>query len=121
MSWAIGKEFKFDAAHRLDGLPDDHPCSRLHGHTYNVTLHLEGDTLDATGFVVDYGELSEFKRWVDDTLDHRYLNDVLPIQPSAELLAAHLYSEWHPRIPWLAGVTVKETASTYATYRPFRA
>ena len=36
----ISKEFYFSAAHALFGLPDDHPCTRLHGHNYVVTVHL---------------------------------------------------------------------------------
>ena len=30
----IFKEFTFEAAHRLPYVPDDHKCSRLHGHSY---------------------------------------------------------------------------------------
>ena len=28
----IRKQFTFSAAHQLDHLPKDHPCSRIHGH-----------------------------------------------------------------------------------------
>lgn len=116
--YRIGKTFKFDAAHRLDGLPDGHKCGNLHGHTYEVTLHLEADDVDAVGFVVDYGDLAPVKRWVDGSLDHAYLNDVLGFNPTAERLAEHVYSRWKSAYPALAAVTVKETGSTYAEYRP---
>lgn len=116
--FSIGKRFKFDAAHRLTTLPPNHKCSRLHGHTYHVTLTLEATRLDEHGFVLDYGDLAEFKTWVDDTLDHRYLNDVVPVSPTAENLARWLFDLWTTRIPLLAEVEVCETESTFARYRP---
>ena len=120
MSWRIGKVFKFDAAHQLHGLPAGHKCARMHGHTYAVELHLAADELDDRGFVLDYGDLAPFKRWVDDTLDHQVLNDVVPpgVLTTAEALAAWLFHEWSDTYPELVAVTVRETASTYAEYRP---
>ena len=47
----------------------------------------------SAGFVVDFGELDDVKRWIDDTLDHRHLNDVMEGQPSAEAIA-RLVHEW---------------------------
>ncbi|MFI6697695.1 6-pyruvoyl trahydropterin synthase family protein [Streptomyces sp. NPDC050509] len=55
MTCHISKEFHFSASHQLDGLPEDHPCGRLHGHNYVVALELSAPTdgLDTTGFVRD--------------------------------------------------------------------
>ena len=118
--YRIGKDFKFDAAHQLGHLPDDHKCARLHGHTYHVVFHLEADELDADGFVIDYGELAPVKRWIDATLDHRNLNDVVPpgVLTTAEAMAAWLFEEWCDSYPNLVAVTVKETEATYSEYRP---
>ncbi len=38
----IFKEFTFEAAHRLPNVPDGHKCARLHGHSYQVVVHVEG-------------------------------------------------------------------------------
>lgn len=123
MPYTIGKTFKFDAAHQLSHLPEDHKCSRLHGHTYHVTVELESAELDADGFVLDYGALAPFKRWVDDTLDHRNLNDVVPggMKTTAECLAAWLWGIAHDVLPdrgtWrIVAVTVKETENTFSRY-----
>jgi 6-pyruvoyltetrahydropterin/6-carboxytetrahydropterin synthase len=99
----ITKTFRFAASHRLTGLPDGHKCARLHGHNYQVTVLLTGD-LDATGMVLDYGELSPLRDWLDRQLDHRHLGAghvcdeggtvtdpaALDFNPTAENLAAHL-------------------------------
>lgn len=75
----ITKEFHFSASHVLDRLPAWHQCARMHGHNYIVVLELSAprDALTEAGFVRDYGELDAFKKWMDDTLDHRHLNEAM--------------------------------------------
>jgi 6-pyruvoyltetrahydropterin/6-carboxytetrahydropterin synthase len=115
--YTITKRFDFSASHQLSGLPDGHQCARLHGHNYIVEVELQSDTLNDTGFVVDYGELKPLKEYIDGTLDHRHLNDVLPFQTSAENMARHLY-QWSKAIwPQVSAVRVSETPKTWAEYR----
>lgn len=116
---AISKEFTFSSSHQLYGLPADHPCSRLHGHNYTVRLELHGTT-DRVGFVMDYRALEPFKTFLDDTMDHRHLNDVLSFNPTAENMAKHLadYASATLRLPdsvTLVKVSISETPKTWAT------
>lgn len=126
MPYTISKTFRFEAAHRLGHLPEGHKCARPHGHSYKVELILVGP-LDERGFVIDYGELDPFKRWIDDLWDHRDL-ETLPYfekpdgtrwPTTAEMICSVMFVEiknrW-PKLP-LVGVRVYETASTYAEYR----
>lgn len=123
--YEISKDFAFEASHRLDGLPEEHQCARLHGHSYRVRVILAGNALDEHGFILDYGLLKPFGAWVDAHLDHRYLNDVLPIQPSAENMARHLHGVLLDLVPLpdgvAASVAVSETQKTWASYRPVTA
>lgn len=75
----ITKEFHFSASHVLDRLPSWHPCARMHGHNYTVVLELSArrEVLTETGFVRDYRDLDTFKKWMDETLDHRHLNEAM--------------------------------------------
>ena len=122
MSYVVSKRFGFSASHVLHGLGDDHPCSRLHGHNYEIEVLAEAAELDERGFVVDFRELDEVKRWVDATLDHRHLNDVMEGQPSAEALA-RLVFEWsranlpRPVASKIVAVRAWETPRAYAEYR----
>ena len=59
--YRITKEFHFSASHKLDHLPDDHQCARLHGHNFIAIVELATAILDRDGFVGDYGELKAFK------------------------------------------------------------
>ncbi|WP_411034128.1 6-carboxytetrahydropterin synthase QueD [Shinella sp. BYT-45] len=115
----ITKEFHFSASHQLKGLPDGHPCARLHGHNYVVEVELAAEALDENGFVRDYHELSVFKRYLDETFDHRHLNDVLGHDTvTAEWLARHLFDWCRERLPETSAVRVSETPKTWAEYRP---
>jgi 6-pyruvoyltetrahydropterin/6-carboxytetrahydropterin synthase len=92
--YGISKEFSFSAAHYLKGLPKDHPCSRIHGHNYTVKVEIMTPEVDDVGFVIDYHDLDIFKTWIDETLDHRNLNDILfevGINPTAENLARYMW------------------------------
>lgn len=122
MMMSISKTFEFSASHLLEGLPSTHKCSRLHGHSYQVRIECEG-TVDGVGFVIDYSELDWVRQLIKETLDHRHLNDVLPVNPTAENIAAWL---WDQTAKWLAGrpeaarihaltVAVSETRATWAS------
>ena len=56
----IFKEFTFEAAHFLPNVPDDHKCKRLHGHSYHVTIYVEGDIAENEGWVIDFGQLKVY-------------------------------------------------------------
>lgn len=117
--YKISKQFSFSAAHSLHGLPDAHPCSRLHGHNYVVTIHLKSETLSEIGFVRDYNDLKSVKKYIDENLDHRNLNDILnPLNSSAENLAKLLYDVFKPQFPELYAVEVSETPKTNTIYEP---
>jgi 6-pyruvoyltetrahydropterin/6-carboxytetrahydropterin synthase len=119
--YRVSKRFGFSASHVLHGLGDDHPCSRLHGHNYEIEVLAEADELDERGFVVDFRELDDVKRWIDATLDHRHLNDVLEGQPSAEAIARVVYEWCRASLPEavaakVVAVRAWETPRAYAQY-----
>ena len=52
------KTFRFEAAHRLPHVPQDHKCFRMHGHSYGVDVCVEGDVDPKLGWLVDFGEIA---------------------------------------------------------------
>ena len=121
--YTIAKKFKFDSAHQLTGLPEGHKCGNMHGHTYTVEVQIWSNTLTKEGFVVDFTDLAFIKRYIDDNLDHKFLNEVLGFQTTSENLARHFH--WFVE-EWLVSngvgdahvksVRVSETESTWAEY-----
>jgi 6-pyruvoyltetrahydropterin/6-carboxytetrahydropterin synthase len=115
--YIISKEFHFSASHVLNGLKDDHPCKRLHGHNYVVSFSFKSETLNEVGFVIDYRELDPIKKYLDNIFDHRHLNDVMPeLNPTAENIAKFLFDIFKKQFPLLFRVEVKETPKTRAIY-----
>ncbi|MFM2291880.1 MAG: 6-carboxytetrahydropterin synthase QueD [Bacteroidota bacterium] len=113
----ISKEFHFSASHILSGLRDGHPCGRMHGHNYIVTVYLRSEELNEVGFVTDYNDLKPIKEFIDNVLDHRHLNDVFPgMNPSAELMSREIYRLFKPQFPQLYKVEISETPKTKASY-----
>lgn len=114
--YRISKKFEFSASHIINGLPDNHPCARLHGHNYTVEIILSSWELDITGFIIDFGDLSPLKDFINNALDHRHLNDVLPFNPTSENLAKYLFEWCFEQWPQTSEVKVSETSKTWAGY-----
>ena len=114
--YTISKKFTFDAAHHLEGLPPEHKCSKVHGHTYEVLVEFKKQDLDEVGFVIDYRALEPIKAFLDDAMDHKDLNDFLPCNPTAENIAKFLFDTFKKSFPELSAVSVSETPKTVAIY-----
>jgi 6-pyruvoyltetrahydropterin/6-carboxytetrahydropterin synthase len=114
----ISKEFHFSSAHQLHGLPETHPCSRLHGHNYILKVFLKG-SVNKIGFVQDYRELDFIKKYVDDVLDHRNLNDIFPdTNTTVENMTVLLFDLFKKDIPLLSAIEMSETPKTNCRYEP---
>jgi 6-pyruvoyltetrahydropterin/6-carboxytetrahydropterin synthase len=113
----IAKEFAFSASHILAGLDADHPCGRLHGHNYTLRVFLTGHP-DANGFIIDYRKLEPIKRWIDETLDHRHLNDVFDFQTTVENMSRCIFEKFKPIFPQLCAIEMSETPKTVCRYQP---
>jgi len=121
--YEISVDYSFAAGHALRNYKGK--CENVHGHNYKVRVTLAGDRLNAEGLLMDFVDLrSEIKELVEK-LDHHFLNDIPPfdqLNPTAENLAKYFCDEIEPRARnqdlQVQGVTVWETDSTSATYRP---
>jgi 6-pyruvoyltetrahydropterin/6-carboxytetrahydropterin synthase len=61
-------KLRFSSCHLIPGHPK---CGRLHGHTYAVSVRLEGELENE--FLIDFFELKEIVKKICDELDHRVL------------------------------------------------
>lgn len=114
----IFKTFTFEAAHRLPHVPAGHKCSRLHGHSFVVDVHVSG-ALDAeSGWVLDFADIKAAFQPLHEVLDHRYLNDVEGLDnPTSERIAIWLWERLQPALPLLSEIVVRETCTSGCRYR----
>ncbi|MFB5281569.1 6-carboxytetrahydropterin synthase QueD [Peribacillus sp. Hz7] len=120
----VSKEFTFDAAHHLHCY--EGKCKNLHGHTYRVVFGLSGFT-DDRGLMMDFGDIKQiWKDKIEIYLDHRYLNETLPLMnTTAENMVVWIYEKMADALreePQYKGARVEfvrlfETPTSYAEAR----
>lgn len=104
----VKKRMEIAGAHRLN-LNYESKCANLHGHNWIVTVWCKSQTLNQAGMVMDF---THIKREVQDKLDHKCLNDVVPFNPTAENIAKWVCEQ----IPNCYRVSVQESEGNVATY-----
>ena len=118
MKIALTRTFQIEAAHRLPALPKEHKCARMHGHSFQIEVRVEGDCDPKLGWLMDYAEIKAAFQPLFDQLDHHCLNEVPGLEnPTSELLAKWVWDRLKPRLPLLAGVIVAETCTARAEYQ----
>ncbi|MGH8281725.1 MAG: 6-carboxytetrahydropterin synthase QueD [Gammaproteobacteria bacterium] len=114
----IFKIFHIEAAHRLPNLPASHKCSRLHGHSFRVEIHISGELQPDKGWIMDFADLKLAFTPVFDALDHRYLNEIPGLEnPTSENLARWIWQRLKPSLSQLSKVVIAETCTTGCVYR----
>lgn len=122
MPFRLQKKFRFEAAHRLPN--HDGKCQRLHGHSWVGTVTLEDHDLHSqgpkAGMVMDFGDVkAALSDLLENYLDHCYLNESVGLaNPTSEELARWVYYFLKPKLRQLVSVTIEETCTSAAEYRP---
>ena len=122
-TWTLHTEFKFDAAHYIDGY--DGKCGRMHGHTYKVHMKAKSHKLNPSAYLKTSDMVCAFKelKWAAKHserggFDHGVLNDLMQENTTAERIAEYIHQETKKRIP--SGieleVTVWETETSWVSY-----
>lgn len=121
----VSIDYSFSAGHALRNYKGK--CENTHGHNYKVRVSVEGEQLDSTGLLVDFIDLRDAVKSIVDRLDHQFLNETAPfdkLNPSAENIARYFCIQLESRVNQngarLQAVTVWETDTSFATYRPSR-
>ena len=85
----VSKRMEIAGAHKLQ-LPYESKCETLHGHNWTVTVFCKAEELTPYGMIVDFAKV---KKAIHEKLDHRYLNDVVDFNPTAENIAKWICDE----------------------------
>ena len=110
----------FSSAHQLRNY--EGKCENIHGHNWIVKVSIKGPSLNEQGMLIDFKILKQILAAVLDDLDHKFLNENPPfdqINPTAELIAKHIYDEISHKLEdhlWVSRVMVWENEGNLATY-----
>jgi 6-pyruvoyltetrahydropterin/6-carboxytetrahydropterin synthase len=111
-------DFRFEAAHQLPGVPAEHMCGRLHGHSYWVRVTVRGRIDARAGWVMDVATLNNVVDPLRSRLDHRFLNDIEGLaNPTSENLAVWIWHELASVVPLLHSIEVREMPGLGCIYR----
>ncbi|HMO32872.1 MAG TPA: 6-carboxytetrahydropterin synthase QueD [Lacibacter sp.] len=111
------KKFTFDAAHFLPQVPEGHKCREIHGHTYLLTVFVEGDPDPLLGWVLDFADLKQAVEPVIKEVDHKFLNQLPGLEnPTCELIAVWLWNRIKPLVPQLSKIELYETPTSGVVY-----
>lgn len=104
----VTKRLEVAVAHKLQ-LSYDSPCTRLHGHNLVITVFCKSRELNADGMVCDFKHI---KDRIHGFLDHGYLNELLPFNPTGENIAHWIVEQ----IPHCYKAMVQESEGNVAIY-----
>src|SRR3954464_6212287 len=76
MRTRLERTYRFEAAHFLPKVPPGHKCARMHGHSYQVDVIIEGEIGEATGWVMDFADIDEHVLPLVRKVDHQVLNEI---------------------------------------------
>ena len=107
--YEIFKEFTFEAAHHLAiNVEPGHPYARLHGHSFQVEIHLRGDPDKDKNWLYDFAEMDKRIAELRTILDHSYLNDIEGLEvPTLEVISRWIWRRLQDELPGLDRVVVR--------------
>lgn len=104
----VSKRLEIAGAHNLH-LDYPSKCRNLHGHNWIITVYCKSKTLNKNGMVTDFALIKEA---IANKLDHTYLNEILPFNPTAENIAKWIVEQ----IPSCYKAEVQESEGNTAIY-----
>ncbi len=109
----IWRRFRFEAAHVLPNVPAGHKCGRMHGHGFEVVIHVQQPLPGSEAMGLDFDLIGERWRVLHEQLHNSCLNDIAGLEnPTSEHIAAWIWQRLKPDLPELSWISVYETKSS---------
>lgn len=108
----LSQRFYFEAAHTLTREHEAEGSSRIHGHTYEAEVTIEGVPDPNNGMILDLAILRDEIRRIRELLDHRFLDDVEGLGPATlENLTVFIKEQMIVKVSTIKMIMVERRAS----------
>jgi len=116
----VYRSFRIHASRFLPNLSDNHICKKMHGHTFNIKVSVEGEINNKDGFVIDFYDVDKiFNKYIHQLIDHTILNDVVGLEnPTSENLCKWIWINLESHLKNLYQIEVSEDHGTGIIYKP---
>lgn len=110
--YELSQRFYFEAAHTLTRSVEAEGSLRIHGHTYEAEVTLQGQPDPQTGMLIDLAYLRMEIARVREMLDHCFLDEIDGLGPATlENLCKFLKRHLQTSLPSLCAVTIERRLS----------
>ena len=115
----VFRTFRFHSARHLPNLEDNHICKKMHGHTFNLTIHIIGDIDRNSGFVMDFYDIDKIvNKEIISKIDHKVLNDLENLSnPTSEELSKWIWLKLDKHLKGLSKIVLSEDHGTGIIYK----
>ena len=109
----LWRRFRFEAAHMLPHVPAGHKCGRMHGHGFEVVIHVQQALQNDAAMGLDLDLIGERWQVLHEQLHNSCLNDIAGLEnPTSEHIAAWIWRKLKPSLPEMSWISVYETKSS---------
>ena len=114
----VFRQFRFHSARHLPKLDDNHICKQIHGHTFNLTIYVNGEINSKDGFVIDFFEIDTIiKDKILPLIDHKLLNEIKGLEnPTSEHLVKWIWNKIDNEFKGLHKIKLSEDHGTGIIY-----
>ena len=90
----IYKKYFFETAHYMPGFPKKHKYSKIHGHSYEMVIYIEGNVEKKHGWVFNFEKLDKLILPLINIIDHNLLNEITDLEfPTSENIAKWFWNK----------------------------
>jgi 6-pyruvoyltetrahydropterin/6-carboxytetrahydropterin synthase len=117
MKLELKQHFHIESARYLPNLPKTHPCSKMHGHSFKISLSIIDKCNAKLGWVIDYNDITKIVSPILNEIDHKVLNEVKGLEnPTTEILCVWLFNRIKSALPQISRITIAETNQSECSY-----
>ncbi len=85
----------------------DHSYGRVHGHSYELTVYIEGKRDEDYGWIFNYDEIDNLMKPLIKLVDHNLLNEIKGLEnPTSENIAIWFWNRLIENIPNLKKIEI---------------